>query len=206
MEKILRSWACLGINEWIYAFFPWWLVGLAFQAIYPLKWLGVALGIGVFSMISTYLLGEVCKGWSKKVWGLQRYFVFPIYRWMAVLLIRGRMNLPRNKRYFLLHVRSRPGEIFNEMRKDVQKGLVSSWTRDSVFLGNTFGSLGKLQLKQLTHGGKIESIPGTFFPGQTWLLNTKYYQRKMFGRVFSQNSDWKMIKFTPDGKGGITLN
>jgi hypothetical protein len=206
MEKILRIWACLGVNEWIYAFFPWWLLGLLLQATYQVKWLGFALGIGVISMISTYLLGEVCKWWSKKALGLQRYFVFPIYRWMAVLLIRGRMKLPRNKRYFLLHVRSRPGEIFKEMRKDVQNGLMSTWTKEAVFLGNTFGSLGKLQLKQLTHCGKIESISGTFFPGQTWFLNMKHYQRKMFGRVFSQSSDWKMIKFTPDGEGGVTLN
>lgn len=203
MEKLLRLWACLGINEWIYAFFPWWLIGLFFQATYHLKWLGVVLGIGVFSMISTFFLGKVCALWSKKRLGLQRYFVFPIYRWMAVLLVRGRMDLPRNKRYFLLHVRSRPGEVFQEMRKDVQKGLMSTWTKETVFLGNTFGSLGKLQLKQLTHCGKVESISGTFFPGQTWLLNTKYYQRKMFGRVFSKSSDWKIIKFTPDGEGGI---
>lgn len=149
-------------------------------------------------MVSTAALIRVAKRWSRRTLGLRRYIVVPLPRWVAVLLVRGRMSLPRGRRYFFLHVRRErgldPRQMAWEMREDVQKAMAAEWTRGAVFLGCTFADLGTRQKRLLAQYGEVEMVPGTFVPGQTWLLSPKRYQKHMFGRVFG-GGQWKIVKF-----------
>jgi hypothetical protein len=199
MEKILRMWAPLGITEVVHTIFPWWCIGAVASFIWHAHWLDLVTMAGALYMLSSAISGRMARWWSHHSLGLRRYIVVPIPRWVAVVLLRRRMNLPRGKHYFLLHVRVNrvqdPRRMEREMRSDIRRGMQAEWTNNAVFLGNTFGSLGRLQEKLLREWGDVETIEGTFFPLQTLFLKPERYQRKMFGRVLSKETTWKIVKF-----------
>ncbi|GIM47681.1 hypothetical protein DNHGIG_32300 [Collibacillus ludicampi] len=199
MERILRMWAPLGITEVAHTIFPWWCIGAVASFIWHARWLDLVTVAGALYVLSSGISGRVTRWWSRNFLGLRRYIVVPIPRWVAGVLIRGRMNLPRGKHYFLLHVRDdrglEPRRMAREMQRDIRCGVQAEWTNHAVFLGNTFGSLGRLQEKFLQEWGDVEIIEGTFFPLQTLFLKPERYQRKMFGRVLSKETKWKIVKF-----------
>jgi hypothetical protein len=199
LERFLRWISPLGLNEVAYVIAPFWFAGLFISIIYHALWLRVVIDVGLVYILSAAVVSTMADRWSKRSLGLKRYIVVPIPRWLAVALVRGRMNLPKEKRYFLLHVRVNrvqdPRRMEREMRSDIRRGMQAEWTNNAVFLGNTFGSLGRLQEKLLQEWGDVEIIEGTFFPLQTLFLKPERYQRKMFGRVLSKDTKWKIVKF-----------
>jgi len=198
LERWLRLWSPLGIMEVASALIPWWLIGAPASVIWHVWWLNFFATAMSLYLLSTIALMCVAKRWSRRTLGLRRYIVVPVPRWVAILLVRGRMSLPRGRRYFVLHVRSErgldPRKMAREMREDVRKAMGAEWTRGAVFLGCTFADLGTRQKKLLAQYGEVEMIPGTFVPGQTWLKSPKRYQKHMFGRVFG-GGQWKIVKF-----------
>lgn len=198
MERFLRWISPFGLNEVAYVIAPFWFVGLFISIIYHALWLRVVIDVGLVYILSAAVVSTLADRWSKRGLGLKRYIVVPIPRWLAVAMVRGRMNLPEGKRYFLLHVRVNrvqdPRRMAKEMRSDIRRGMQAEWTNHAVFLGNTFGSLGRLQTQMLDKRGCVEVVEGTFFPLQTLFLKPERYQKKMFGRVWSKETVWKMVK------------
>jgi len=199
LEQWIRRLSWFGIAEITLAMNPLFLIELMLTVISQnLTFIWVLQGFLViqlaysFFSLAVSLAGKV---WSRKL-GLKRYFLIPIPRTIAVVLLRGRMPLPKDKRYFMIHVRINRSHrsIFQEMREDIEHGFAQPWADNSVIIGNTFGSFGARQWKQLHDGSRVTVIEGTFLPGQTWSINTKRYQRKMFGRVFSKDPKWKIVK------------
>lgn len=197
MERLLRIWSPFGIVEVANALFPWWCLVAVVSLVWHARWLDLVAVAGALYVLSGAAFMQVSRWWSRQL-GLRRYIVVPIPRWIAVALVRGRLSLPRGRRYFVLHVRSEggldPRQMAQEMQEDVRKAMAAEWTRGAVFLGCTFADLGRRQKRLLAQYGEVEMVPGTFVPGQTWWLNPKRYQKHMFGRVFG-GGQWKIVKF-----------
>jgi len=200
LEKFLRLWSPLGIVEAAYAMMPWWALAAAASFFWNSWWLDGFAVAGALYLLSSAALMRAARWWSRKSLGLHRYIVVPIPRWAAVALVRGRLSLPRGRRYFLLHVRADrgldPRRMAREMREDVRRAVESEWTSGVVFLGNTFGSLGTRQRRLLEKYGEVVVVSGTFLPGQTWMMRTAKYQKRMFGRGFGRGN-WQVVRFTP---------
>ncbi|HHY67973.1 MAG TPA: hypothetical protein GX517_12415 [Alicyclobacillus sp.] len=204
MERLLRIWSPFGIIEVTYTILPWWALAATASFFWRSKWLDVITVAGALYLLSAAALMRVARWWSRHTLGLRRYIAVPIPRWLAVALIRGRMALPAGRRYFLLHVRVEQGvdlrRMAREMAGDVRRAVESEWARGAVFVGCTFGALGTRQKRLLEQYGEVVAVPGTFLPAQTLLLRPKGYQKKMFGRRWSQGQ-WQVVKFQVNRQG-----
>lgn len=209
MERFLRWWAVFSLNEVTYAILPWlhlWLLLAALLWFFwgmDVLWMLLVSIPGLLYVISTYIHTRVARYWSKRVLGLQRYILIPIPRWVACVLVRRGMDLPRGKRYFMLHIgkeRVGFGQLKKEMQDDVRAALAASWTRGAVFLGNTNRVLAKMQKRMLKGYGNLETIEGTFLPGQTLVPTLEEIIRKKTIHTFfrkKRKRTWEILKFEP---------
>ncbi|MDI3329094.1 MAG: hypothetical protein QJR06_11120, partial [Alicyclobacillaceae bacterium] len=146
MERLLRIWSPFGIIEVAYTILPWWALAAAASFFWSSRWLDAVTVVGAVYLLSAAGLMRTTGWWSRHTFGLRRYIVVPIPRWVAVALVRGRMPLLAGRRYFLLHVRVDrgldPRRMAREMAGDVRRAVESERASGAVFIGCTFGSLG----------------------------------------------------------------